>query len=320
MSKKEFIKTEKELRKQAPSRKVALSSASNNELQSTDQRAEPTSSTPQKKLLHHQSSNHMGRRRDKLVITDEHLSPQLFAVLQETRMLFSCGHWDHSFKATSLDTGKMIQSVTNHKDLVTCMTIASDVGHTWLITGSRDCTLMVWEVSANRESPIPLQAQHVLYGHNDAVTCVSANADLDIVVSGSDDGTLIIHSLRSGTYIRAILVGSLLASSTDNSDWNSANQTAAVSTTKRRISWTCVTKEGYIVIYIMEECLLCTFTINGRLLVTKDVRERLFAFTPSEDGNVLITGGEFGLVVFRWVRNVILMRIAINFYTFMTLP
>ncbi len=258
------------------------------------------SSTPNRRstLMHQASSFHGGHRREKVAIIDEHLSSQLFAVSQETRMLFSCGHWDHSFKATSLDTGRMIQSVTNHKDSVTCMALASSVGQTWLVTGSRDCTLMVWEVKQGRDLPLGPQAAHVLYGHDDAVTCVSVNADLDVVVSGSDDGTLIIHTLRTGTYIRTIYVSTMLTNASSFSDGVSDGNSTS---TKRRITWACVTREGYIVIYIMEENLLCTFTINGVLLVVKEIREKLYAFTASEDGNVLLTGGEFCLVVFRWV-------------------
>jgi hypothetical protein len=72
--------------------------------------------------------------------------------------------------------------------------------------------------------------------------------------------------------------------------------------TRRRITWVCVTHEAYIVVYLIDEHLLCTYTINGRLIAIKDIRERLYAFVPSEDGQVLITGGENCLVVFRWVH------------------
>ena len=71
---------------------------------------------------------------------------------------------------------------------------------------------------------------------------------------------------------------------------------------RRRIHWVCVTKEAFVVVYLIDEQLLCTYTINGRLLATKDIRERLFSIIPSEDGQVLLTGGENCLVIFRWVR------------------
>jgi WD40 repeat protein len=246
------------------------------------------------------------KRRPRTRIIDEHVSSQLFAVHPSLKILFSCGHWDHSFKATSIDSGRLLQSVTAHKDAVTCLTLITEFGQTWLITGSRDCTLMVWEVQTNREMPLGESPLHILYGHDDAVTSVSVNAELDVVVSGSVDGTVIIHSLRDASYIRTILIGSVppksLASNPNPSTVAAAAAAAAAASTRRRIHWLCVTKEGYVVVYLIDELLLCTYTVNGRLVAVKDIRERLYSLIPSEDGQVLITGGENCLVVMRWVR------------------
>merc|ERR1712000_592061 len=137
---------------------------------------------------------------------DEHVSGHLFAVLPENRLVFSCGHWDYSFKAPAIDSGRLLQSVSQHRDVVTCMDVATDFQYTWLVTGSRDCTLVIWDVNPLADRPIMQQPKHVLYGHDDAVNCLAINAELDIVASGSDDGTIIIHKLREGTYIRSIRV------------------------------------------------------------------------------------------------------------------
>jgi hypothetical protein len=63
----------------------------------------------------------------------EHVSSQLFAVYPSLKILFSCGHWDHTFKATSIESGRLLQSITAHKDAVTCLTLISEFGRTWLI-------------------------------------------------------------------------------------------------------------------------------------------------------------------------------------------
>mmetsp|Transcript_15598 Transcript_15598/g.23502 ORF Transcript_15598/g.23502 Transcript_15598/m.23502 type:complete len:2359 (+) Transcript_15598:1-7077(+) len=246
------------------------------------------------------------RRRGRTRTTDEHLSSQLFAVHHGSKMLFSCGHWDHTFKVTAIDTGRLIQSVSSHKDAVTCLTLASDFGRTWLVTGSRDCTLMIWDVHTSRDMPLGPSPAHVLYGHDDAVTSVSVSTELDVVVSGSEDGTVIVHSLREGSYTRSILVGASspmrAVQSQQECGFTSERQANGSSASRRRIHWVCVTRESYVVVYLIDEHLLCTYTINGRLIATKDIRERLYAFAPSEDGQVLITGGENCLVVFRWVH------------------
>jgi WD40 repeat protein len=248
------------------------------------------------------SSSAYTKRRPRTRIIDEHVSSQLFAIHKTLKVLFSCGHWDHSFKATSVESGRLLQSVTAHKDAVTCLAMTSEYGRTWLITGSRDCTLMVWEVQSNREMPIAESPLHILYGHDDAVTSVSVNAELDVVVSGSVDGTVIVHSLREGSYTRSILVGSM-PTKNPQTGFNLPASNTPVTSTRRRIHWVCVTKESFVVVYLIDEQLLCTYTVNGRMVAVKDIRERLYSLVPSEDGQVLVTGGENCLVVMRWVSS-----------------
>jgi WD40 repeat protein len=254
---------------------------------STRQRSLPTSPMP--------------KRRGKVQTLDEHVSSQLFAIHPTHKILFSCGHWDNTFKATAFESGRLLQSVSAHKDVVTCISLTVEVGKSWLVTGSRDCTLMIWEVLP-RDLPLgngtPIRT---LYGHDDAVTSVSVNLELDVVVSGSNDGTIILHTLREGSYVRTILVGTPYRNLSDSALPDTQSHPSS-SVLRSRIHWVCVTNEGYIVVYLNEEHLLYSYTINGRLLATKDTKERLYAFLPSEDGQVLITGGDNCLVVFRWVR------------------
>ena len=49
--------------------------------------------------------------------------------------------------------------------------------------------------------------------------------------------------------------------------------------------------------------IMCTYSINGRLLKMINTGERLFTMCLSGDGNVLLTGGERCLVVLRYVNN-----------------
>jgi hypothetical protein len=170
---------------------------------------------------------------------------------------------------------------------------------------------MVWEVNhRDIEHPIGSAPLHILYGHDDAVTTVSINADLDIVVSGSDDGTVILHGLRDGSYIRSILVGIPPSVRTlptgqghdDTDERSGGSGVTSASSSRRRINWVCITPESYVIVYLVDEHLLCTYTMNGRMVASKDIRERLYAFVLSDDGQVILTGGENCLVVFRWVH------------------
>ncbi|CAE7469550.1 sel-2, partial [Symbiodinium microadriaticum] len=247
---------------------------------------------------------------------DEHINTHLFALCPDSRLLFSCGHWDYSFKVSSIDTGRLLQSISQHRDVVTCIDIATDFGDTWLVTGSRDCTLIIWEINPTADKPITQRPLHVLYGHDDAVNCVDVCVELDVVVSGSDDGTIIVHKLREGIYIRSITVeptpsGTVMTSPSEPSmatkSEKSVNRSLLIS--KRRVHNVGVSVAGFIYAYSNDDSALYTFTINGHPQARKITGERLHAFRLSEDNRVLITGGERGLIVMRWVHSLELSNV-----------
>ncbi|KAM9307763.1 neurobeachin-like protein 2 [Gastrophryne carolinensis] len=135
---------------------------------------------------------------------DAELSSRTLVVTHDGKLLFSGGHWDNSLRVTSLSKGKVIGHITRHIDVVTCL--ALDHCGMYLISGSRDTTCMVWEVlqqggSSCGLSPKPVQ---VLYGHNEEVTCVAISTELDMAVSGSKDGTIIVSTIRRGQFMRCL--------------------------------------------------------------------------------------------------------------------
>jgi WD40 repeat protein len=277
------------------------------------------------------SSTPMPLRIERRERIDEHLSCNLFAMLPESKLLFSCAHWDNSFKVTAVDSGRLVQSVSHHREVVTCLALASDFGRHWLVTGSKDCIVIVWDLNPERESdPIDSAPLHILYGHDDCVNCLAVNAELDLVVSGSDDGTIIIHTLRDGSYLRSILIGisqsmyakAVTAKGVDTLGGGSSSQNnrkppssprvgsprhgADPQIYKRRVHLVVVTCEGYIVTYSGDGNLLSTHTMNGRYVKMVDAKERLHAMCVSDDGKTVLTGGERCLVVVRWVNNLTL--------------
>ena len=58
-------------------------------------------------------------------------------------------------------------------------------------------TFVLYQGSLDR----PLQA---LYGHNSEVLCADISTELDLAVSGSKDGTCILHSVRHGRYLNTL--------------------------------------------------------------------------------------------------------------------
>lgn len=51
------------------------------------------------------------------------LGEQCFAIMQmpSENFLISCGNWENSFQVISLSDGRMVQSIRQHKDVVSCV-------------------------------------------------------------------------------------------------------------------------------------------------------------------------------------------------------
>uniref|UniRef100_A0A8C4R671 Uncharacterized protein n=1 Tax=Eptatretus burgeri TaxID=7764 RepID=A0A8C4R671_EPTBU len=131
------------------------------------------------------------------------MTPKLFAVSHDGKLLFSAGSWDNSVRVLSLK-GKSIGQCTWHIDVVTCL--ALDECGINLISGSRDTTCVVWKILYQGGSCVGLgpKPQQILYGHNTAVTSVAISAELDIAISGASDGTVLVHYVHEGLYIRTL--------------------------------------------------------------------------------------------------------------------
>ncbi|KAM6967984.1 neurobeachin-like protein 2 [Aplochiton taeniatus] len=135
---------------------------------------------------------------------DVEIGSQVLVVSNDGRLLFSGGHWDSSLRVSQLGKGKLVGRICRHIDVVTCL--ALDLCGIYLISGSRDTSCMVWQVLqqggfSSGMSPRPVQ---VLCGHDQEVTCVAISTELDMAVSGSKDGTIIVHSVRRGHFLRSL--------------------------------------------------------------------------------------------------------------------
>ena len=98
----------------------------------------------------------------------------------------------------------MIRSIIHHTDIITCLALDS-TGYI-LVTGSRDTTCVIWNLSNTneQESNALLSPVLTLYGHTNEITSIAVSIELDLVVSGSLDGTCNIHTVEHGIYVRTI--------------------------------------------------------------------------------------------------------------------
>lgn len=140
------------------------------------------------------------------------LNPHLFAVSLDGRLIYAGGAWDNSLKVFNVSRGKTVASIIKHLDIITCVSL--DNCGSYIVTGSLDCTCIVWSLNNSPAKDVPNPAFAVspnhsihqaigpsqtnttntstpqpintLYGHEKPITCVAIFTELDMVVSGSE--------------------------------------------------------------------------------------------------------------------------------------
>lgn len=229
------------------------------------------------------------------------LEAQYFATMPtpSENFLISCGNWENSFQVISLHDGRMVQSIRQHKDVVSCVAVTAD--GSILATGSYDTTVMVWEVYRpkttekkvrNSSTEVPRKDYvivetpfHILCGHDDIITCLHVSVELDVVISGSKDGTCIFHTLRGGRYVRSLRHPSGSA-----------------------ISKLAASQHGRIVFYAENDLSLNLYSINGKHLASSESNGRLNCVELSACGEFLVCAGDQGQIVVRSMNTLEVVR------------
>lgn len=211
------------------------------------------------------------------------------------------GHADNSIKLISSDGAKTIETAVGHCAPVTCLALSKDSNY--LVTGSRDATIILWRIHLivssqlndipNSSLPAKSSAtsitgggiinnssdnnlrrhiegpMHVLRGHLGEIVCCCVSSDLGIIVSSSYISGVLLHSLRRGRFIRKI----------------GTKDAQAI----------CLSPQGVIMTWNKDEQKLCTFTVNGIPITIASLQSfsgKITCMEVSDDGeNVLIGTG-----------------------------
>ncbi|XP_076823781.1 neurobeachin-like protein 1 isoform X1 [Clavelina lepadiformis] len=212
------------------------------------------------------------------------LSPHLFLLTHDAKFMVVGGYWDNSIRIMTV-RGKTIACLARHLDVVTCL--ALDHGGTYLMSGSYDTTCIIWKLtqSGGVSNGINAQFLHILYGHEDVVTSVVINSELDVALSSSKDGTCIVHTVRKGHYVRTI-------------------RPIANNPQSYAIPSVVMSDEGRIVLYArsrkdagQEKHFLHLYSINGQHLALDCLEARLGHMTIC--GEHLVTGDINGVLIVR---------------------
>ncbi|XP_006862088.1 PREDICTED: neurobeachin-like protein 1 [Chrysochloris asiatica] len=214
------------------------------------------------------------------------VTSKLFVVSHDAKLLFSAGHWDNSIQVMSLTKGKIISHNIRHMDIVTCL--GTDYCGIHLISGSRDTTCMIWQITQQGGTPVGLASKpfQILYGHTNEVLSVAISTELDMAVSGSRDGTVIIHTIQKGQYMRTLRPP--------------CESSLLLTIPNLAISW-----EGHIVIYssieekttFKDKNILHLFSINGKYLRSQILKEQVSDICII--GEHIITGSLQGFLSIR---------------------
>uniref|UniRef100_A0A8C3XAF6 Neurobeachin-like protein 2 n=1 Tax=Catagonus wagneri TaxID=51154 RepID=A0A8C3XAF6_9CETA len=199
------------------------------------------------------------------------VSGQALAVAPDGKLLFSGGHWDGSLRVTALPRGKLLNQLRRHLDVVTCL--ALDTCGIYLISGSRDTTCMVWRLLQQGGLSVGLASKpvQVLHGHEAAVSCVAISTELDMAVSGSEDGTVIIHTVRRGQFVAALRPpGATLPGPVAHLALGSEGQIVVQSSARERL--------GAQVTYSLH-----LYSVNGKLRASLPLGEQPTALEVMED-------------------------------------
>uniref|UniRef100_A0A8C3SFT8 Lipopolysaccharide-responsive and beige-like anchor protein n=1 Tax=Chelydra serpentina TaxID=8475 RepID=A0A8C3SFT8_CHESE len=228
------------------------------------------------------ASNTSMHRRQITDLLDQSIQvhSQCFVITSDNRYILVCGFWDKSFRVYSTDTGKLIQVVFGHWDVVTCLARSESYigGNCYILSGSRDATLLLWywngktnSIGDNSSGDFATP-RAILTGHDYEIVCATVCAELGLVISGAK-GPCLIHSMN----------GDLL-------------RTLEGPENCLRPKLIQASREGHCIIYY-ENGRFCVFSVNGKLQATMETDDKIRAIQLSRDGQYLLTGGDNGVIM-----------------------
>eukprot|EP00002_Diphylleia_rotans_P005672 TRINITY_DN1484_c0_g1_i11.p1 TRINITY_DN1484_c0_g1~~TRINITY_DN1484_c0_g1_i11.p1 ORF type:complete len:2256 (+),score=358.56 TRINITY_DN1484_c0_g1_i11:43-6810(+) len=230
-------------------------------------------------------------------IVDTSTWHSIFALTSCGLQVFTAGHWDRSLKVYSTESGKIHQSLQQHVAPITAVDLCETNENTiYVVTGSVDCTAIVWRGAADKSFAIPGTASKkrytlerkgkILYGHDSPVSTVAISTPLDCVATASRS-VIILYSLYKSQYIRKIPIES-----------ETPLKNIGNIMTLRLLHHT-----GHILSYYAGDSCYYLHSVNGRLLAKERATEDPVCCLVLKEGKLLASAGRESRIVIRNTHN-----------------
>lgn len=236
------------------------------------------------------------------LVSNSNLTGKSTSSSDPTHILLSCGYFDDCVKIHSLESLQLQCNLRGcHRGGINCLEVGGD-GET-LVTGGDDATCRIWIVdhdtlalaitdgfvksslSQERSDETKCFHVHTLLGHITPVCCVAVCIKLDIVVSGSQGGSICIHKVRSGKFIRAFHFDAISKELQESSGVGNGIPVKKLS----------IHMGGTFLAHLSDGSLH-HISVNGQQLCSVVIGESLNAMIICQKSETVISGGDFGCV------------------------
>ncbi|KIP03890.1 hypothetical protein PHLGIDRAFT_76886 [Phlebiopsis gigantea 11061_1 CR5-6] len=116
------------------------------------------------------------------------------------RLRIASGSYDCTVRIWNVSTAQEMCVLRGHSDIVSTVAFSRITGY--VVSGSKDHQVMLWDWEADQENPIG-----TLEGHSDDVNSVAVSPDGRYIASGSDDRTVRLWNAETGEAIGEPLKG-----------------------------------------------------------------------------------------------------------------
>ncbi|KAI1901050.1 hypothetical protein AGOR_G00056150 [Albula goreensis] len=172
--------------------------------------------------------------------------------LSTPTVVLATGLSDGTIKIWEVETGGLRFNLHGHESVVRDLVFVPNGGLT-LVSGSRDTTLRIWDLTK------PDQQVHVLQGHTNWVYSCSVSPDCSMIASVCRGNPKVsLWSLRSYTFIRHLEGNRMCQVSCDFSPDGALLATAAYYNNWETSLWDPYTGEH---LFLLQECFQCNFAI-----------------------------------------------------------